>query len=316
MSDATSGAPAPFGSSQPCPGCGSPPAANGDVDDVCPDCGKYEFFCGIATQRPLPVKPGIFPEPVVRQHMPPRWLPLPACPGCKRPPVASGNPEDVCPCGKWALRCEDLAPVVDPNGIMFPHQRRTVRIWRKLLPSQTWKKDIHTENSAVRTGDTWTIRYGTEKGDYADRKSIGWLVQLLARPNRSLTVAELRGDPEGKLAADAYLGKEAETNAEGILAIKKRLQEIEDTAAEVEWSEKSSDEYADLLRRVEAAKGGKQIVTSANKEHHNVASQLRILRRALKSNMPTLFAHLIASLQLDRPHLGYYPPVGAPNWKI
>jgi hypothetical protein len=50
-------------------------------------------------------------------------------------------------------------------------------------------------------------------------------------------------------------------------------------------------------------------------EHHNIASQLRTFTRKLKDKMPQLAAHLHASLKLEFPHFGYYPPKPAPGWQ-
>jgi pyrimidine deaminase RibD-like protein len=60
-----------------CPGCGSPPAANGNLDDVCPLCGAWMFHCGIIEHLPLPQ--GTEPEPasIWQQAATPRWEQLP-----------------------------------------------------------------------------------------------------------------------------------------------------------------------------------------------------------------------------------------------
>jgi hypothetical protein len=61
----------------PCPGCGSPPAANGNLDDVCPRCGAYMFYCGIVELRPLAKKDNSFPAPVYQRRTGPFWQQLP-----------------------------------------------------------------------------------------------------------------------------------------------------------------------------------------------------------------------------------------------
>jgi hypothetical protein len=173
-------------------------------------------------------------------------------------------------------------------------------------------------NALTRKANMWFICYGAEEGAYPlkGNKCIGWLARLLARPNRVLTVAELRGDPDGKLAADAHLGGDLETDADGIQAIKNRLREIADIRSETGGSETLDNEEAALLRRLQAADAERQILAPARRAHHNIATQLRNFRQRLKEDMPTLFAHLVASLQLDLPDFGYYPPVGTPAWKI
>lgn len=56
----------------PCPGCGSQPAAL-DVDDVCPSCGAYRFRCGQITHRPLATDA----TPTVQQVSKPHWVRIP-----------------------------------------------------------------------------------------------------------------------------------------------------------------------------------------------------------------------------------------------
>src|SRR5439155_7982880 len=155
-------------------------------------------------------------------------------------------------------------------------------------------------------GGVWHLSYGTEKGEYpkTGNKSIEWLARLLAAPNRSLTVADLQGDPEGKLAADARLRGEHETDLEGIKAIRTRLAEIEDIAAETGGSDALEDEKADLLRRLQAADDNKQMTSPLRAAHHNIATQIRNLRDKLTNDMPNLAAHLIATLKLDSPRFG------------
>jgi hypothetical protein len=175
-------------------------------------------------------------------------------------------------------------------------------------------------NSIQRVAEVWHLRYQGEQGDYPVKgnQCIGWLAKLLVAPNRSLTVADLRGDPEGKLAADALLGAERETDNAGIKAIRKRLEEIEDIAEQAGgWSEHLEKEREDLLDRVKEAEDGKQLRSSLNRAHHNIASQIRtFLRDKLPEEMPQLAAHLNQSLKLEFPSFGYYPPAGTPAWKV
>jgi hypothetical protein len=174
-------------------------------------------------------------------------------------------------------------------------------------------------NSIRKTAEIWHLRYQGELGEYPAKgnQSIGWLVKLLAYPNRSLSVADLLGDPEGKLATDARLGEERATSEEGIEAIKRRLEEIAGIMGETGGSESLEDEQAQLLRQLEAAGDGKQLSSPLRKAHHNIATQIRtFLKNKLAKDMPSLAAHLTASLRLDFPDVGYYPPAATPAWKI
>jgi hypothetical protein len=184
-----------------------------------------------------------------------------------------------------------------------------------------WMKDESEEhdeeNSIQLVGKVWELRYGNERGGYPERghKCIPWLRTILSHPRRSLTVAEVRGDPEGRLAGDALLHGERATDAAGIRAIRLRQEEIADIRAETGGSPSLDEEEAELLQQLQEA--SKQIKSPLRKAHHNIASQIRaFLRDKLAKDMPDLAAHLTAALKLDSPHFGYYPPVGAPAWKI
>jgi hypothetical protein len=166
-------------------------------------------------------------------------------------------------------------------------------------------------------GEVWRIRYRVELGDYPARGSlcIAWLVKLLAAPNRQLSVPEMRGDPEGKLTADAMIGGEREADGATLIAIKQRLDEINDITAGSGGSEELEEEKSELLERLEAAT--KPFKTALKGAHHNIATQLRTFtRERLPEQMPQLAAHLKASLKLDFPDFGYYPPDPAPDWQF
>jgi hypothetical protein len=183
--------------------------------------------------------------------------------------------------------------------------------------AHTHRPEGQSECSARLIGECWHVRYRGEKGDYPTRgnQCIAWLVKLLAAPNRQLSVAEVRGDPEGKLAADAMIGNEREGDGASVIAIKKRLDEINDITAGSGGSEKLDEEKAELLERLEAAT--KPLKTALKEAHHNIATQLRTFRReGLSEHMPQLAAHLKASLKLDFPEFGYYPPDPAPGWQF
>jgi hypothetical protein len=62
----------------PCPGCGSLPAASGDVDDVCPRCGEYRFHCGLAEHLPVPQGKDIMQTPCYQQTAIPHWERMPS----------------------------------------------------------------------------------------------------------------------------------------------------------------------------------------------------------------------------------------------
>jgi hypothetical protein len=173
------------------------------------------------------------------------------------------------------------------------------------------------ENSIRLEGEVWRLRFQRESGDFPDRgnKCLRYLMMLLAKPNRSFTVAELIGDPERKLAAEAEFGSECQDDAAGIRAKKGRLEEIEALPPALQESEAIIAEKADLLIALKEGLDKKQMESPLKKAHHNIASQFRTFRQKLKKKMPLLAAHLTA-LKLDYPHFGYYPPTGTLPWKI
>jgi hypothetical protein len=168
-----------------------------------------------------------------------------------------------------------------------------------------------------REGEVWRLQYKGESASYPTRgnKCIAWLARLLAAPNRALTVADLQGDPDRKLAADARIGSERETDPQGVAAIKSRIEEIDDITSETGGSEGLEEEKAQLLVALERTPGAKSLASQLKRAHANMATQLRNLRRdKLTRDMPQFAAHLVASLKMDLPEFGYYPPHPAPTW--
>jgi hypothetical protein len=192
----------------------------------------------------------------------------------------------------------------------------TVELLRLATTGQVIEE--HDEvNFVKRVGEVWHLCYRGEKGQYPEKgnRCIGWLDQILRHPRRSLTVAELVGDPESKLAGIAKFGGERVTDDAGIQSIRSRLDEIEDIIAETGGSEYLETEKTDLLYRLQTAAHKDQIRTPLQNQHHNIATQLRTFLRKLQTDMPGLAAHLKPSLKLAFPHFGYYPPDGTPAWK-
>jgi CheY-like chemotaxis protein len=172
-------------------------------------------------------------------------------------------------------------------------------------------------NSIRLRGDVWHLSYHGESGDYPRRgnQSLAWLYKLLAAPNKLFTVAELQGDPDSKLDADARIGAERRTDDAGIKSIQKRLEEIEEITEQTGGSETLENEKTQLLDQLHEALG--RIDSPLKKAHRNIAVQIRAFRDKLaKGSMPNLAAHLRAALKLDFPYIAYYPPAGAPAWQI
>jgi CheY-like chemotaxis protein len=175
------------------------------------------------------------------------------------------------------------------------------------------------ENSIRLKGEIWHLRHDGESSDYPRKgnQSLVWLRKLLAAPNKLFTVAELQGDPDGKLAADAKMGSERETDDAGIKKIKDRLEEIAEISDETGGSESLDNEKLDLLNRLDQARRGKKIDSPLKAAHRNIAVQLRAVRdNKLAKDMPRLAAHLRASLKMEFPYIGYYPVPGTLGWQF
>jgi hypothetical protein len=168
-------------------------------------------------------------------------------------------------------------------------------------------------------GEVWQLRYQGEEGNYPVKgnQAAGWLAKLLTSPGRLLTVADLRGDPEGKLAADSLLGSDPKMDKAAFQEIWKEYQDIQ---ARIEEFGSTAEEDARLeavLARVREAEGYRQMENRLAVEHHNMASQIRAFLKKLKSGpMTRLATHLKGTLQLDRPHFLYNPPAGTPVWDV
>jgi hypothetical protein len=165
-------------------------------------------------------------------------------------------------------------------------------------------------------GEIWHLRIHGESADFPRKgnQSLTWLHKLLAAPHKLFTVAELQGDPSGKLAADAGIGMERQMDDTGIKQIKCRLEEIEGITEGTGGSESMEHGKAALLQQLQEALRGKKLDSPLKDAHRNIAVQIRALReKKLAKDMPALAAH---ALKLDFPYVGYYPSPGTPAWQV
>lgn len=187
------------------------------------------------------------------------------------------------------------------------------------LPAAVPDKEeaVEHEYSVSLVGEIWHLRFGGESTQCArsGNQVLGWLPKLLTARNRLVTVADIRGDPDGRLAGDAKLLEQRETDTAGLRKIKDRLEDI-DQLDPAGTNESLQEEKTDLLQRLGAACEAKQFSSNLRSDHHNIATQIRSFIKKLKDSMPLLAAHLQASLKLDYPNFGYFPPTGTPVWKI
>jgi hypothetical protein len=171
------------------------------------------------------------------------------------------------------------------------------------------------ENSIRLLGAIWHLRFQGESGDYPTSNALGWLYKLLATPNKLFTVAELKGDPDGKFEADAF-GAEAQTDDVGIRDIKKRLIEIAEIIETTGGNESLEDDQAILQNQLIDALRAKKMDTPLKNAFRGICVQLNNLRRKLATEgMPRLAAHL-HSLKKEFPFVGYYPPPGTSAWQF
>jgi hypothetical protein len=212
----------------------------------------------------------------------------------------------------YALRLDAALPAVSQQADDWEADERAKR------------RDAPTPEAAGmylrRVGDVWHLRFQDESGDFPVRgnKFIGWLAKLLAMPGHAWTVAELYGDPEGKLAADASLGGQAAKDTEALQAIQKRIDDIDAITQETGGSEELEDERARLLRQVKRHSAKDRMSAAVTKAYNNFAAQKSQFLKKLKDNMPQLAAHLKASLQSSGTDytISYRPPDGTPPWVV
>jgi hypothetical protein len=174
--------------------------------------------------------------------------------------------------------------------------------------------------SLRRVGEVWHLCYQGENADFPVKGNqfLGWLAKLLAKPGQAWTVAELRGDPEGKLKADALLGSEHAKDKDGLRKIYDRIQEINHITEQTGGSDRLEDEKEELLRQVEKFSAKRRIESSVGKAYHNITTQKRQFLTKLEKQMPQLAAHLRACITQFKEHytVSYQPAAGTPRWHI
>jgi hypothetical protein len=172
--------------------------------------------------------------------------------------------------------------------------------------------------SLCRVGEVWRLRYHDEEGDFpvSGNHFIGWLAKLLAKPNYHWTIAELIGDLERKIAADAALGGEDALDAEGIRETRKEIETI-DEFLKMGGSEQLENERARLLRQLNGQMGAR-LKTAAENAYNNISTQKRKFLPKLGRSMPKLASHLKACLDHDASSyaFSYRPPEGSSRWQI
>jgi len=78
-------------------------------------------------------------------------------------------------------------------------------------------------------------------------------------------------------------------------------------------SEALDHEEAKVLDKLKDDPRRKMLESRLKRDHANIATQLRNFRRdKLTHQMPNLAAHLKATLKLDFPKFGYFPPDPVP----
>jgi hypothetical protein len=174
--------------------------------------------------------------------------------------------------------------------------------------------------SICRVGEVWHLRYLSEEADFpvCGNKFLGWLAKLLAKPDYAWTIADLLGDPEGKLKADALLGGERAKDKDSLRTIWERIQEIDDTIGDAGGSEELESEKAKLLRQVEGHSSKERMTAAVAKAYKNITTQKRKFLQKLKKKMPQLSAHLKASLVPSGKDLtlSYRPAAGTARWRV
>jgi hypothetical protein len=169
-------------------------------------------------------------------------------------------------------------------------------------------------------GEVWHLRFHTERGDYpAPRnKCLGWLAKLLSKPHHRWTVAELYGDSDDKLAADALIVGEAVMDQEALRRIKNRIEDIDQYIDDGLSTETLETEKEDLLKQLKPYARKERMDSPIAKAYNNITTQIRQFRQKVKAGMPGLEAHLRASIKPDASDFSivYCPPSGTPLWHV
>ncbi len=137
-------------------------------------------------------------------------------------------------------------------------------------------------------------------------------------PDYAWTVAELLGDPDGKLKADASLGGMSTKDKEGLKTIWIRIMDIDALTEETGGTDALESEKDALLRDVEKYSARDRMEASVSKAYNNITTQKRQFLKKLMPEMPCLAAHLLACvIQTGNDYtISYKPPTGSPCWHV
>jgi hypothetical protein len=174
------------------------------------------------------------------------------------------------------------------------------------------------EHVIRRNCGMWHIQYLDEAGDFpvTGNKCLSHLAAVLIRPNHLFGISELVGDLEGKLEAEAHFSGDKETDLAGLVVLQRELDEVE-ALLELGQTDALLERKQRVLGLIKRAAKGRTLGKGSpvRKAHHNISSQIRgFIREKLEADMPQFAAHLKASIRMEFPDIGYFPPAGCPGW--
>jgi hypothetical protein len=229
----------------------------------------------------------------------------------------------------WRALCQEAeaAGLVTPPGAF---DRAGLAAWWLGLEaawlrvhSRKGKRPLPSSESCFslrRVGEVWHLRFSEEGSDFPVKgnKFLGWLAKLLAKPNHAWSMAELLGDPKGKLKADAHLGGEYAKDLESLRKIKERIDEIDETTSRTGGSERLEKERDQLLLQVRRHSARERMPAAVTKPYNNFAVQKSQFLVKLQQDMPQLAAHLKACLVPSASDytISYRLPAGTPLWDV
>jgi hypothetical protein len=171
-----------------------------------------------------------------------------------------------------------------------------------------------------RVGEVWDLRYGDELFRIAvDRcQFVSWLAKLLVKPNYAWLVTELRGDPEGKLKADAAIRNTPAMDDSYVQAIRRELEDIEAQAAATSWTEALEERRDRCVRKLTPYAKREHLKSPARAAFENVSKQSRNFLANLGPHAPRLAEHFRRTIVLGGQSLSvtYSPPPGTPAWLV
>ena len=289
----------------PCPNCGSDPAANGNVDGVCPGCGEWLYYCGI-----FPDTPSAEGAETICEQTNPVWRQLP--PSQVRP---KERQLAVTPSGESST---DQLPVnvnLQPTSTAPP---------TKATGEANSPKD--SPFVFARSGTHYYIEGFGESGHVYDCKGLQDIQMLIQSPNKHVLMLNLdqirhsdKHSEQRAMEEDAIqaIGRELQ----GLMGDRERANNDGDLAS----AERLTKEIDALAAHIEGPGGLRKRTRDINnlndrlrpKIHNRIKHACKRLRRAKPPRtMNQLAEHFELSISAAGDSFIYRPAGTPPDWQF